>query len=155
MKPFSELTNRERSIEVLRWLGVLPAAVLAHFAARFALGSVVLLASHAAWGFDDSTIAYYLKVILYYLPPKSAFVIAGAKMAPRHQRATTIALTVVGVIFSLMTHVVGQHLAGNRVGIVNYTHFVAESAGVLVGAGYILLKIGRASRDLLADPVAH
>ncbi|MSR56636.1 MAG: hypothetical protein EXS05_03050 [Planctomycetaceae bacterium] len=59
-------------------------------------------------------------------------------MAPRRQMATAIVLTVLGLFVSLMTHVVGQHLAGNHVGIVNYTHLFAESAGVLGGAAYIL-----------------
>jgi hypothetical protein len=47
-------------------------------------------------------------------------------------------LTVVGVCLSLMTHVAGQHLLGNRVGTANYTHFLVESAGLVCGAAYIL-----------------
>jgi hypothetical protein len=147
MKPFSELTGRGRLIEVLRWFCVLPAAVLGDIVAKVVVGAVVQIASYGGWGIlGDSNIAYSLRVLLYYVPPKSAFVIAGAKMAPRHQRATAIVLTLLGLLFSLMTHVIGQRLAGDRVGIVNYTHLFAESAGVLGGAAYILLQVWRNRR---------
>jgi len=147
MRPFSELTGRGKLFEVLRWLCVLPTALLGDIVVQFVIGAVVQIASYGGWGgLGDSNIAYALGVFLYYVPRKSAFVIAGAKMAPRHQMATAIGLTVLGLLFSLMTHVVGQHLAGNRVGIVNYTHFVAESAGVLGGAAYILLQVWRKAR---------
>lgn len=143
MTPFSELTGRARRIEVLRWLGVLPAALLGDFVVHFILGAVVHFASYGGWGTGGSNIAYVLSLFLYYVPRKSAFVIAGAKTAPRHQAPAAIVLTLLGLVLSLMIHVVGQHLAGNRVGIVNYTHFVAESAGVLGGAAYILWQVWR------------
>ena len=81
-----------------------------------------------------------------YVPRTAAFVIAGAKMAPRHQRTTAIVLAVAVVCVSLMTHVVGQHLAGNRVGSVNYMHMLAESAGALVGAACICWHVWRNRR---------
>ena len=58
-------------------------------------------------------------------------------MAPRHQIATAFGLTGLGIGWSLMTHVIVQHLAANRVGLVNYIHFSAESAGLLGGAACI------------------
>jgi hypothetical protein len=45
--------------------------------------------------------------LLHLVSPKSAFVIAGAKTAPRYQRATAIVLTLLGFLLSLMTHVIG------------------------------------------------
>ena len=99
---------------------------------------VVRIADHDGWGIlDDSQVAYCLRVFLDCVPCGVVLVMAGAKMAPRHQFVTAIVLTVLGVVLSLMTHVVGQHLAGNQVGVVNYTHFAAESAGVLGGAAII------------------
>jgi hypothetical protein len=80
------------------------------------------------------------------VPPKSAFVIAGAKVAPRRRSATAIVLALLGLLLSLMTHVIAQNLAGNRLGIVNYTHLFAESAGVLGGAAYIVLEDWRNRR---------
>ena len=50
-------------------------------------------------------------------------------MAPRHQMAAAIGLTVLGLLFSLMTHVVGQHLGGTE-------RFLERSPGPLdVGHG--------------------
>jgi hypothetical protein len=150
MKPFSELSRRAKLIEVLRWLGVLPAALLADFAVLRIVGAVFAVAhlvGSGRWGTPgDSGIAYPLSVLLYYVPRQLAFVVAGAKVAPRHQTATAIVLTGLGIFVSLMTHVVGQHLAGNRVGTTNYTHFLAESAGLLSGAGCLLWRDWRKCR---------
>jgi hypothetical protein len=141
VKPFSELTGRDRSIEGFRWLCVLPAAVLANFTADFVVGAVVQVVQYRGWDIlGGSIVAKSLTLFLFHVPPESAFVIAGAKMAPRHQRATAMALTLLGFLFSLMTHVISQQLSERRVGIVNYLHLSAESAGLLGGATYILLQ---------------
>ena len=87
----------------------------------------------------DSNILHYLQVFHSYVPPKSAFVIAGAETAPRHQGATAIELTLLGLLFSLMTHVIGQHLAGIRVGTTNDMHMFAQSPGLFGRAAHILL----------------
>ena len=142
MKPFPELTVGEKRIEILRWLCVLPAALLGGLVVQFTLRAVLQITRSAGLGVQgDSTIGYAITLIFGYVLPKSAFVIAGAKTAPRHQTATSIALAVVGVALSLMTHVVGQHLAGNRVGSVHFIHAVSESAGLLVGAAFILVRV--------------
>jgi hypothetical protein len=147
MKRFSELTGWGRLIEVLRWLCVLPAAVLGDIALEFVVEAAVQIARFGGWGnLVDSSSAYSLWMFLYLVPPKSAFVIAGAKMAPRYQRATAIVLTLLGFLFSLMTHVISQQLAGRRVGITNYTHLFAESAAALGGAAYIALEDRRSRR---------
>jgi hypothetical protein len=142
MNPFSKLSRRARLIEVLRWLGVLPAAlcgdslVLQFVSALFAAVHIV---SYGAWHYTgDSGVADFLRVVLYYVLPKSAFVIAGAAIAPRFQLATAVALTALGIGLSLMTNVVVQHVAGNRVGVTNYAHFIAESAGLAIGVTCVL-----------------
>jgi hypothetical protein len=142
MKPFSELTGRGKLIEVLRWLGVLPAAVIADVATQFVGDAVVQIARNVGWNIlGTSNFANALILFLFYLTPTSAFVIAGAKTAPRHQRATAIVLTLLGILFSLLTHVISQHFfAGRRLGIVNYLHLCTESAGLVAGAAYILSR---------------
>lgn len=149
MTPFSELTGRARVIEILRWFCVLPAAVLGAFVAQFLLGAVVHVVSSGGWGsLGDSNIAYTLRLFLFYVPHNALFVIAGAKMAPRRQLGTAIVLAILGILFSLLTHVVGQLLRGGLVGTTNYAHFLAESAGALGGAGYILLQVrGKLRQD--------
>ena len=150
MKPFSESTGRQRLIEALRWLCVLPAAVLGHIALEFVVGAAWQIGRSGGWAIPgDSNSAYYLMMFLHLVPPKSAFVIAGARMAPRYQRATAIVLTLLGFLFSLMTHVISQHQAGRRVGITNYTHLFVEFAGAVGGAAYIVLAARRNRRTEL------
>lgn len=138
MNPSSDTSAGGRHVDVLRWFGVVPAAVLGDLAASFAVGAILQVAGLGAGSNPGrSVFAHYSGIVLFYVSRKIAFVVAGAKMAPRRQMTTAIVLAVAVVCVSLMTHVVGQHLAGNRVGSVNYTHMLAESAGALVGAAYI------------------
>ena len=117
MNSFSELAGKQKAIELLRWISVLPAAVLAYTA----VGLIVSAAPNTHW-----------LLLIFYMPKEAAFVIAGAKMAPRSRGAATIALVALGSIKSLTIHVLGQNA-----GLTNYLHFGAESVGVVVGAGYI------------------
>jgi hypothetical protein len=148
MKSLSERTVPGRLIEVLWWLCVLPAAVLGHVAAQFVVGAVLQMARDAGWDIiGESSIANSLIRLLWHLPPNAAFVIAGAKMAPRHQKTTAIVLTLFGLIFSLLTHVISQHFfAGRRLGFNNYMDLCAESAGALGGAAYIMLQVRKNRR---------
>lgn len=137
MSSASESPHRSKRSEILRWLCVLPAAILAQLAVRYAVGVV---AQSAGWRTDnDLSPSSLVLLFLAYALPAVAFVIAGAKTAPRYVMATSIGLALLGLLLSLMTHLVGQHLAGNRVGIVNYMHFFAESAGFLAGATVLAL----------------
>jgi hypothetical protein len=71
MKRFSELTSRQKLIEVLRWLCVVPTAVLARTVAQFTVGAVVQVAGKGGWdNLLDSSIAYSLAVFLYYVPER-------------------------------------------------------------------------------------
>jgi hypothetical protein len=148
MKSFSERTVPGRLIELLWWLCVLPAAVLGHVAAQFVVGAVLQMARDAGWDiFSGSSIANSLIRLLWHLPPNAAFVIAGAKIAPRHQKTTAIVLTLFGLIFSLMTHVISQHFfAGRRLGFNNYMDLCAESVGALGGAAFILSQVRKNRR---------
>src|SRR5262245_61169582 len=101
MNPSSKLSRRAKFIEVLRWLGVLPAAlcgdtlVLQFVSALFA--AVHIVSYGASYNSGDSGITDFLRVVLYYILPKAAFVIAGATIAPRFQMATATALTGLGI----------------------------------------------------------
>ena len=139
MRRISELTRNGKLIEALRWLCVLPAAVLGDSAVQFIVGAAAqIVGLGGSRSLSDSGIAYLLTLFLYYVPRKAVFVVAGATMAPRRRIATAIVLAVLGISLSLVIHVLGQHFAGNRVGLVNYTHFSLESAGILGGAAFIV-----------------
>jgi Mg2+/Co2+ transporter CorB len=141
MKPFSDLTVPAKLTEVLRWVCVLPVAMLVDAAAPWIVDAAAQVAHSGGLGvFGDSIIIYSLLLILFYVLPKSASIIAGAKTAPRFRRATAIMLAVFAFLFSLLTHVISQHLAGRRIGTTNCAHLSAETVGALAGVAYILFE---------------
>ena len=110
---------------IVRWLAVVPAAVLAGWVAHVACG---MLSMAVASTLSESA-SLYVRLLLYYAPKDAAFVIAGAKIAPR-PLATAVALAVAATAISLMVHI----LVPRTVGVTNYLHFAAESAGAIFGA---------------------
>lgn len=118
----------------MRWICILPAAVLGGLVAKYAFGLVAWLALGRGGGVSGSEVAYYLRVLLYYLPKEAAFVVVGAAVAPRRRGMVAVALAVVAIALSLLVHVAGQANPGT----VNYTHFATESAGALLGAVCLL-----------------
>ena len=112
---------------VLRWLAVIPAAVMAGWLAHFAFGFMSLIAARVL---SEST-TYYARLLLCYVPKDAAFVIVGAKIAPRPV-ATAVVLAVAAIAMSLLVHILGQR----TVGVTNYLHFTAESAGALLGVAF-------------------
>jgi hypothetical protein len=141
MEPSNEQARRWKLSEVLRWVCILPAAVIAGIVTQFIIGGVVQIASYGRWdNVGDSSIAYWFMVFLNYVPRRFAFVFVGATMSPRYQRTIAVGLAVLGIFLSLTIHVVGQHIAGNRVGLINYIHLIAESAGALGGTAFIFFR---------------
>jgi hypothetical protein len=132
MNPTSSPAKREKAIEWLRWVCVLPAAVLCSVAVQFIAGMVGRLAVFE-WGTPaESTFVRYL-LLLFRVPMEAGFVVAGAKTAPRGRLVTAIVLAAARVLMSLIVHIVRQ----SNPGVVNYTHFAAESLGSVLGLTYI------------------
>lgn len=134
MRQFRELTGRDKAIEVIRWICVLPTAAFGSIVTQSIVGMVTRLGHY---DLGDTPLAYWSRVFLFYLVFALVFVVAGAKMAPRHRGATAIALTFFSILLSLTIHVVVQRLAGNNVGVANYTHFAAQSTGALCGTALV------------------
>lgn len=133
----SELTRKQKAIELLRWVGVLPAAILARLAVPIIVGNLMRFGMYVGWfSQGGSGLVYYLQLVLFYFPKEAAFVIAGAKMAPRYRLATCIILAVAAILMSLIVHMLGQ----SNVGLVNYMHFAAESLGAVCGAVYMFFS---------------
>jgi len=123
----------------LRWAGVLPAAALAGFAVGFVanmgLGAVVSVLGESA----QQPFVSYLLLLLFYVPKEAAFVVAGAKVAPRFRLTTATVLAALRLVLSLATHVLTQ---AHR-GVTNYQHLALEWTGALLGAGCIALTSRR------------
>jgi hypothetical protein len=128
---------------LLRWLAVLPAAILAAWVAHFAGGIVGLAVSRLV----PEPASYYVRLLLYYAPQQAAFVIAGALVAPR-PLATACVLAGVAIALSLTVHILGQH----SVGTTNYLHFAAESAGAIVGVVASAVARSRAAAARITAP---
>jgi hypothetical protein len=136
MKSFSELTGKEKSIECLRWICVPPAAVLASLAPRIVASLVMspvvaLLPGTPAMPASDFS-RYFLHRI-FTVVMGAAFVIAGARTAPRYRFATAAVLAVGWVAYSLASHVL-VHLGR---GTPHYTDFVIAAVAAAGGAAYI------------------
>lgn len=139
-------SGREKAIAVLRWLCVLPAAALGGFAVKIIVGLALRFARQGGGVLAGSPLFALLQLVVVYVPKEAAFVIAGAAMAPRGRRATAIILAVVGIVMSLVVHVLGQR----QPGIVNYTHFAAETAGLAFGVAGMFFweyRFRRGARD--------
>lgn len=127
----------------MRWICILPAAVLGGLAARYAFGLVAwLLASGRAGSPPAFDAVYYLRLVLYYLPKEAAFVAAGALVAPRRRGMVAFVLAAVAIALSFVVHIAGQANPGS----LNYTHFGTESAGAALGAACLLYVERRAAR---------
>jgi hypothetical protein len=129
MNSIPESAQRERAWHLLRWICVLPVAMLFWIAAYYASGMVAAVAT-AAWGSaSKSTLVYWIRFGMFYIPKNAAFVFGGAMTAPRYRVATAAVLASMASGLALLVHVLGQ----NTVGFTNYTHFAAESAGAALG----------------------
>lgn len=122
---------------IVRWLLVLPASFVAAAAVQMIGGTAVNIAMRLV-GAGESTAAEWLQLAVAYFVAACAFVVAGAKVAPRRQSATAVVLAVVGIGPALTQHVVVQQLAGNRVGTTNYLHAGLEMAGLLAGVAVMI-----------------
>src|SRR2546426_11861014 len=128
MKSFSELTGKEKSTELLRWICVPVAAVLGVLALRLIAGFVMSpalaqLSGAAAMPASDFR-RFFLSCVSGILTA-AVFVIAGAKTAPRGRLATAIVLAGLWSLAALSSHVL-VHLSH---GTPHYTHFVVEAVG--------------------------
>ncbi len=121
-----------KSVESLRWIGVVPAAVLGGMAAQFATGRVGAWLRSGLGMESGSSGAFAVQLILFALTA-GAFVLAGGFMAPHRQARTAFLLAIAAMGFSLLKHVLLQ----SHPGWVNYCHLAAETFGSLAAAGWV------------------
>lgn len=126
MKPFSALTRKEKAIELLRWLCVLPAAALGDLAGKIVYGGVAaLLLRDLTYEGTDRWVRHVTACLLSGI----AVVVTGAKMAPRCRRTTAMVLAVIAVALATRTHWV---VHGDDLPV------IAEAVGVACGVVVVL-----------------
>ena len=114
MKPISDLSPREKAVELLRWLLVLPSAMLAGLILRL-IATALTPPVTAQLPRAPSEISGFRRFVLPHLLGAlvaAAFVVAGAKLAPRRRSATAIVLALVWTLSTFAIHVLGHHGAG-------------------------------------------
>lgn len=102
-KPFTERTANEMGVELLRWICVLPAAMLGSFVGNVIGAILVRVAVSVGLIHPPSDMSFSntcARYLIWLFPQGAACVIAGAKMAPRSCLAVAC---VVGVLWSLLT----------------------------------------------------
>ena len=135
MKTFSELTGKEKLIEVLRWIAVLPAAALGGAAAHI----LIILGNSPGCtrgmiNPDESIIDRLMVVTISNIAFGATVVIAGAKTAPRARRVTAFVLTGLLIFTSGMLVTV---LIGKPTAFADYLAVVVATASAIGGAIYI------------------
>ena len=126
MKSFAELTRRDKGIELLRWVCVLPVALVVRHVLHVLMFLVVirpLLSELSYGGFDR-----WLRHLTGGLPGGVAFIIAGAKTAPRFRRATAVVLAVGSIVLAVRIHWFPHR---------DEIPIVAEAVAVACGAAYM------------------
>ena len=135
MNSFSELTGREKMIEVLRWIAVLPAATLGGLAAHII--AIIGNSPGCTRGMvnpEESVFDRFFVVLISNIAMGAATVIAGAKTAPRCRRATAIVLAVFWVFLSGMMFTV---LLQRPTGFWDYMAVVVGAVAATGGAVYV------------------
>ena len=136
MKSFSELTGKEKSTELLRWVCVPAAAVLGVLALRIIVGFVMPRAAAQLPGSVAMHTSDFRRFFLHSVSSiltAAVFVIAGAKTAPSGRLATASVLAGLWSLAALSSHVL-VHLSQ---GTPHYTHFVVEAVGA-AGAAVVI-----------------
>lgn len=102
MKSFSELTRTEKHVERVRWVGVLPVAMLGGLAGHLLTVSLILhplLSGLGREGFDR-----WSRHLIGGFLGGAVFVVSGAKTAPRCRRITALALGACWILTAVGIH---------------------------------------------------
>lgn len=126
MKDFSELSGRDRSLEIVRWLAVLPVALLSQFVVLWVASGLYSLTSQIP----------LLPRLVREFPVTAAMVIAGSLTAPRFSTVSAFVLTAFLIILSVAMHLV----LPSRIGTANWLDATFAVTGAISGAAYICCR---------------
>ncbi len=130
-------TRGSRGIEILRWIAIVPAAVIAGWLFAGVFG---FLLSRIGIDLRGSAYPAFLFPLLQLLPSGLAFTVAGALIAPRSRVIVAIVLAIVCISLSILRHIVGQ----SSPGLTNYMHVSGELLGAVIGVLYLAVRSRKA-----------
>lgn len=113
--------RRHVFVYILRWLGVIPAALLAGWLS-YGLGGLFTFLREPYY-------PAFLFPLLFLIPSGALFTICGAMTAPQRRLHVATLLATCCIILSLQRHVLGQRSPG----LTNLMHFTGESLGAAIG----------------------
>lgn len=102
MKSFSELTRKEKAIELLWWIGVLPVAMLAGLVGHMLMVAIVV--QPVMSGLSREGTGRWLRHLIGGFLSGVPFVVAGAKTAPRFRRVTALVLAACSIVSAVGIH---------------------------------------------------
>jgi hypothetical protein len=136
MRSFAELSARDKSIEVVRWVLVVPAAWVAGmalvFLERFIRPPMMVLPPGTPRPPVSDFQRIYLPIVLGIVMA-AAFVIVGAKTAPRWRVRVAGILAALWIVFSYLFHV-GPHASFE---LRYLTHFIVATVGAIAATIYV------------------
>ncbi len=135
MPSFTDLSAREKIIEVVRWLLVVPAAWLAGMTPRFIDRLVRPPAMAQLPGMPQPPVSDFQRFYFHLLGivMAAAFVIVGAKVSPRWRVPVAGILAAAWIVFSYLIHVRPHHSFELRY----LTYFMAATGGALAATIYV------------------
>ena len=128
-----------RWTEVLRWLAVLPAAMIAWWISG---GVLSFLPSLVGLDLRGTVYPTFLFPLLFYLGSGVAFTLVGGLIAPAKRIATSMTLAILCILMSVQVHIMGQ----SNPGLTNYMHSTGEALGAVIGVG-VLYRVRRSRQQ--------
>lgn len=135
--------THSKSIVVLRWIGVIPAAWLASWVLQGSGAFVLSLGG--VLDLRGPNYPEFLFPISFYFPSGSAFSFVGAMAAPRMRLAAGVVLAAFCISLSCVVHIFSQQ----NVGLTNYMHVTGEALGAVIGVALAAYFIRRARNQPL------
>jgi hypothetical protein len=136
MRSFAELGANEKLIEIVRWVCVAPAAVLAGMAPRYLVSLLIPPPLAQPPGTPPVPVSDFQRYFLPYLMGfvmAALFVIVGAKISPRRRVLVAIVLAVLWTLYSFVVHVL-PHLPHDPR---HYRHLYVAAISAAVAAANI------------------
>jgi hypothetical protein len=141
MKSFSELTGKEKLIELLRWLCIPPAAMLGFVVAYYGGGFCLPLAEFVGIVNPPSDMGFnrMLRYVIWLFPMGAAYVVAGALAAPRWRMLPALVLAVLWILWTGRIH------GWSRESV------VGAAVAAMSGAAFVFWSEGRRKRQPTSD----
>ncbi|MCA9058729.1 MAG: hypothetical protein KDA85_09525 [Planctomycetaceae bacterium] len=128
------MPSNSSSFRLIRWLLVLPVAVLTSAIVQIAISLILrFVVAGDQMPADRSLPVIWISTAVVHMSTEFSFVVADVLCAPGRRKSAAVALAVLSGTFALAKHIVLQLLAGNMVGTTNFIHTAMDLTGCIAG----------------------